>query len=81
MMVIVVNGLWNEEIFERLTLKYRIQNACVFEEDLRAFAGALNSILRPMQAMGSREGANGLIILSNEGNGVIINNLCYGRIL
>jgi hypothetical protein len=46
-----------------------------------AFAGALNLILRSIQAVGSREGANGLIILLNKGNGVIINNLCYDRIL
>jgi hypothetical protein len=48
MMVIVVNSLWNEEIFEGQALEHWVQDTLVLRGNSRASACALNSVFSPV---------------------------------
>ena len=80
MMIIVINGSWDKEILKRQVLEYRVKDTSIFEGDFGTSARSLDSILCTMEAMNSRKNTNSLIILSNKGQNVVINNLCYYRI-
>jgi hypothetical protein len=64
--VVIVDSLWNEEILERLALKNRMENLSVFRGDSRTSSMALNLILKAMEAVGSRNSNDRLIILLNK---------------
>jgi hypothetical protein len=64
--VVIVNSLWNEEILERLALKNRMENSSVFRGDSRTSLMTLNSILKAMEAVGSRNSNDRLIVLPNK---------------
>jgi len=66
MVVVIVDSLWNEEILERLALKNRMENSSVFGGDSRTSSMALNSILKAMEAVGSRNSNDRLVVLPNE---------------
>jgi hypothetical protein len=66
MVVVIVDSLWNEEILERLALKNRMENSSVFGGDSRTSSIALNLILKAMEAVGSRNSNDRLVVLLNE---------------
>jgi hypothetical protein len=66
MMVVIVDSLWNEEILLRLALKNRVKDTSVFGGDFRTFSCTSNSVFESMEAIGSSDTDNGLIILPNE---------------
>ena len=53
----------------------------IFEGDFRTSVHALNLIFKVIKAVSSQNSNNRLIILLNKAYNVIIDNLCYYRIL
>jgi hypothetical protein len=66
MMVVTVDSLWNEEILVWLSLKNRVKDISVFGVDFWTISCALNSVFGTIEAVGSRNSNNRLIILPNE---------------
>jgi hypothetical protein len=66
MMVVIVNSLWNEEILPWLALKNRVEDTSVFGGDFRTSLCAFNSVFGAIEAVGSRNSDNRLIILPNK---------------
>jgi hypothetical protein len=66
MVVVIVNSLWNKEILKRLALKNRMENSSVFRGDSKTSSMTLNSILKAMEAIDSRNSNDKLIILLNK---------------
>jgi hypothetical protein len=77
MMVVIVDSLRNEEMLAWLALKNRVENTSVFGRDFGTISRTLNSVLGAMEAVSSRYSNNGLVILPNKAQCVIIDNLCY----
>jgi hypothetical protein len=66
MMVVIINSLWNEEILRWLALKNRVEDMSVFGGEFRTFSCTLNLVFGAMEAMGSRNSDNGLVVLPNK---------------
>jgi hypothetical protein len=65
-MVVIVNSLWNKEILRWLALKNRVEDTSVFGGDFRTFSRTLNSVFGAVEAVGSRNNDNGLVVLPNK---------------
>jgi hypothetical protein len=66
MVAVIVDSLRNEEILAWLTLKNRVEDTSVFGGDFRTISCALNSIFRVVEAVGSRNSDNRLVVLPNK---------------
>jgi hypothetical protein len=51
--VIIINSLRNEELFEGQAFEYRVQDTLILEDNLRALTCVLDSIFSPVETMSS----------------------------